>query len=61
MEPLEWSGFEQATDERWNTIRELEYGKQILELEDNNQMNSAEKEKKIAELKKQIESLKTAK
>lgn len=59
--PLEWSGFEQATDKRWNTIRELEYGKQILELESNNQINSAEKGKKVAELKKQIESLKTVK
>ncbi len=59
--PLEWSGFEKADDKRWNTIRELEYAKKILELEANKQMNPAEKEKKIAEIKKEQESVKTAK
>ncbi len=61
LEPLEWSAFEPADDSRWNTIRELEYGKQILELQANKDMNQAKKEQKIAELKKQIDSLKAAK
>ncbi|MCA1993639.1 MAG: phosphate/phosphite/phosphonate ABC transporter substrate-binding protein, partial [Coleofasciculus sp. S288] len=59
--PLEWSHFEEADDSRWNTIRELEYGKQILEIQANEGMNQAEKEQKVAELKKQIEALKAAK
>lgn len=61
MKPLKWSGFEKADDKRWNTIRELEYAKKILELEGNKEMNPAEKEKKIAELKKEQEAVKTAK
>ncbi|HEY9634026.1 MAG TPA: phosphonate ABC transporter substrate-binding protein [Coleofasciculaceae cyanobacterium] len=58
--PLEWSGFEKADDKRWNRIRELEYAKKILELEGNKEMNPAEKEKKVAELKKAQEAVKTA-
>lgn len=56
--PLEWSGFEPAGDKRWNTIRELEYAKEIFELQANKEINSAEKEQKIVELKKQIEAVK---
>lgn len=61
LEPLEWSRFEEADDSRWDVIRELEYGKQILELQANETMNQAEKEQKIAELKKQVEALKATK
>lgn len=59
--PLEWSGFESADDKRWNTVRELEYSKEILELQANKNMASGEKEQKIAELKKQLETVKPAK
>ena len=61
LEPLQFSAFKQADDSRWNTIRELEYAKDILELEANKEINPAEKEQKIAELKKQLEAVKAPK
>jgi phosphonate transport system substrate-binding protein len=54
---LEWSGFEPAQDQDWNPIRELEVGKQILEVQSNENMDTAEKEQKIQELQKQLEAL----
>jgi phosphonate transport system substrate-binding protein len=55
--PLEWSGFEAAQDQDWNPIRELEVGKQILEVQSNETMDAAQKEQKIQELQKQLEAL----
>jgi phosphonate transport system substrate-binding protein len=56
--PLEWSGFEPAEDSRWNVIRELEIGKAILETQANEGLSPADKEKKLAELKQQLEAVK---
>ena len=61
LEPLQSSGFKATDDKRWNTIRELEYAKGILELEANKEIKPAEKEQKMAELKKELEALKAAK
>jgi hypothetical protein len=47
-----------TADKSWNTIRKLEYAKQILELQANKEISSAEKGQKIAELQKQIETVK---
>jgi phosphonate transport system substrate-binding protein len=61
LEPLQSSGFKATDDKRWNTIRELEYAKDLLELEANKEIKPAEKEQKMAELKKELEALKAAK
>ncbi|MGK7952005.1 MAG: phosphonate ABC transporter substrate-binding protein [Xenococcaceae cyanobacterium] len=55
---LEWSGFDPATDEIWNPIRELNIGKQILEVQSNDNLSEAEKDKQIAELDRQLEAIK---
>lgn len=58
LDPLEWSRFEEADDRRWNTIRELEIAKQILEVESNENLNTEDKQQQIDELNKQLDSLK---
>ncbi len=58
LAPLQWSGFEPADDGRWNTIRELELAKQILEVENNTSMNEADKEARLDELNQQLEAVK---
>ena len=56
--PLEWSGFDPATDDMWNPIRELNIGKQILEVQSNDNLSQADRDKKIAELEKELEAIK---
>lgn len=58
LEPLGWSGFEAAADEDWNTIRELNIGKQILEVQNDGNLSEQEKQQKIDELNQQLETLK---
>ncbi len=55
--PLEWSGFEPAQDQDWNPIRELQIGKEILEVQNDEALDDAAKEQKIQELQKQLEAL----
>lgn len=55
---LDWSGFEAAKDEDWNTIRELNIGKEILEVQNGKNLSEQEKQQKIDELNKQLEALK---
>ncbi|MFP4007752.1 MAG: phosphonate ABC transporter substrate-binding protein [Spirulinaceae cyanobacterium] len=57
--PLEWSGFEETDDSRWNTIRELEIAKQILEVESNESLSAEDKQQQIDELNKQLDALKS--
>ncbi len=59
LDPLQWSGFEPADDSRWNTIRELELAKQILEVEGNESMNAEEKQAKLDELNTQLEAVRS--
>ena len=54
---LGWSGFDPATDDMWNPIRELNIGKQILEVQSNDNLSQTEKDKQIAELNRQLEAL----
>ena len=56
--PLGWSGFDQAGDVDWNTIRELELGKQILQVQSDETLSNEEKQTKVAELNEQLETLK---
>lgn len=55
---LDWSGFEPAEDEDWNTIRELNIGKEILEIQNDKNLGEQEKQQKIDELNQQLEALK---
>jgi phosphonate transport system substrate-binding protein len=57
LNPLEWSGFEPATDQVWNPIRELKIGEQIMEIESNDRITPEEKEKIIEELRKKLLNL----
>jgi phosphonate transport system substrate-binding protein len=58
LEPLGWSKFVPADDAKWNTIRELNIGKEILEVQADKNMSDADKQAKVAELTKQLEALK---
>ncbi len=58
LEPLQWAGFEEAGDADWNTIRELDLGEQLLEIQNDANLSDADKTAKVDELKKQIEALK---
>jgi len=55
---LDWQGFDEADDTTWNTVRELNIGKELLEVQNDASMDPAEKEAKVAELNKELESLK---
>ncbi len=57
LDPLGWSAFVPARDKDWNTIRELEIAKKLLEAQANENLEPSEKEKQIDDLKKQLEKL----
>jgi len=57
LEPLGWSKFVPADDAKWNTIRELNIGKEILEVQSDANLSDADKQAKIDELNKQLEAL----
>lgn len=54
---LEWQGFDEAGDEDWNTIRELNIGKEILEVQNDPSLDEATKEQRVEELNKDLEAL----
>ncbi|MGK7928255.1 MAG: phosphonate ABC transporter substrate-binding protein [Spirulina sp.] len=58
LEPLEWSRFAAAKDEDWNTIRELDIAKKILEVEANANLREEDQKKQIDELNQELELLK---
>ena len=58
LEPLGWQGVDPAGDADWNTIRELEIGKSILETQNDPNLNDAAKQQQIEELNQQLEALK---
>lgn len=55
--PLEWSGFEPADNSNWNPIRELQIGKDILEVQSSETLSAEEKQQKLDELNKQLEEI----
>ncbi|MBD1998813.1 phosphonate ABC transporter substrate-binding protein [Leptolyngbya sp. FACHB-541] len=57
LEPLGWSGFVPAEDKDWNTIRELEIAKDILEVQNNQALSTEEKQQQINQLEQQLEEL----
>lgn len=58
LKPLEWAGFEPAKDADWDVIRELNIGKEVLEVQNDKNMSAADKQKKLDELNKKLEALK---
>jgi len=56
--PLEWSGFDEADDTTWNTVRELEIGKTILEVQNDTSLDTAAKEARLEELNAELEAVK---
>ncbi|WP_017327040.1 phosphonate ABC transporter substrate-binding protein [Synechococcus sp. PCC 7336] len=56
LNPLQWSALEPADDSRWDTIRELDLAKQILEVE-NSATREEVKARQLAELNAELEAL----
>ncbi|MEM9907665.1 MAG: phosphonate ABC transporter substrate-binding protein [Cyanobacteria bacterium P01_D01_bin.44] len=57
LEPLGWSGFVPAKDKDWNPIRELDIGKQILDVQNDATLDNAAKQQQIDQLNQQLEAL----
>ncbi|WP_017714267.1 phosphate/phosphite/phosphonate ABC transporter substrate-binding protein [Prochlorothrix hollandica] len=57
LTPLDWSGFEPATDDLWDPIRVLDLSQRLEEVSNNNQIEAAEKAKIIGELQQQLDLL----
>lgn len=55
--PLEWEGFDEADDSTWNTVRELEIGKSILEVQNDASLDDAAKQQQLDELNKELEAV----
>lgn len=55
--PLEWEGFDEADDATWNTVRELELGKSILEVQNDASLDDAAKQQQLDELNKKLEAV----
>ena len=47
-----------AKDEDWNTIRELQIAKDLLEVQNSENLSDADKQTKIDELNQKLEALK---
>ncbi|NER80941.1 MAG: phosphonate ABC transporter substrate-binding protein [Leptolyngbya sp. SIO1D8] len=58
LEPLGWQSFDPAGDEDWNTIRELNIGKELLEVQTDANLSPEDKQAKIDDLNAQLEALK---
>ncbi|MEL6246789.1 MAG: phosphonate ABC transporter substrate-binding protein [Cyanobacteria bacterium J06648_16] len=54
---LGWQGLDPAKDEDWNTIRELEYGKQLLEVQNDDTLSEAAKQEKLDEINQKLEEV----
>ena len=58
LEGLQWTGLDPAKDEDWNTIRELQIAKDLLEVQNDENLSDADKQTKIDELNQKLEALK---
>jgi len=58
LSPLGWENFVEADDTTWNPIRELDIGKELLEVQSNEQLSAEEKKQKVQDLKQKLENLK---
>jgi phosphonate transport system substrate-binding protein len=57
LEPLGWQGFDPAADEDWNTIRELDIGQKMMEIQNDANISPEDKQSQLDELNKQLEAL----
>ncbi|MBW4486049.1 MAG: phosphonate ABC transporter substrate-binding protein [Tildeniella torsiva UHER 1998/13D] len=57
LEPLGWQGFDQATDADWDTIRELDLGQKMMEVQNDANLSPEAKQSQLDELNKQLEAL----
>lgn len=55
---LQWTKLDPAGDEDWNTIRELQFAKDILEVQNNENLSDADKQTKLDELNQKLEAVK---
>lgn len=58
LEPLGWQGFAPAEDKKWNTIRELNVAKDILEVQNDKNLTAQAKQQKLDELNQKLNVLK---
>lgn len=56
---LQWTGLDPAKDEDWNTIRELQIAKDILEVQNDENLSEADKQQQLDELNKALENVKS--
>ncbi|AFY37590.1 phosphonate ABC transporter, periplasmic phosphonate binding protein [[Leptolyngbya] sp. PCC 7376] len=59
LQSLNWSGFDAATDADWHPIRELNIGKQILDIEQNESITLEEKAGIVRGLREKLQELQT--
>lgn len=57
LEPLGWQGFDPATDADWDTIRELDLGQKMMEVQNDANLSPEAKQSQLDELNKQLEAL----
>ncbi|MEO1403291.1 MAG: phosphonate ABC transporter substrate-binding protein [Cyanobacteria bacterium J06635_1] len=55
---LQWTKLDPAKDEDWNTIRELQIAKDILEVQNDANLSDADKQQKLDELNQKLEAVK---
>ncbi|MEO1637534.1 MAG: phosphate/phosphite/phosphonate ABC transporter substrate-binding protein, partial [Cyanobacteria bacterium J06631_9] len=55
---LGWQGFDEAGDTDWNTVRELNIGKELLEVQNDASLDEAAKQAKVDELNAELDALK---
>lgn len=58
LEPLGWQAFVPAEDKTWNTIRELNIGKDILEVQNDKNLTPQARQQKLDELNQKLDALK---
>ena len=54
---LDWQGFDEASDADWNTVRELNVGKELLEVQNDDTLDEAIKQQKVDELNAALKAL----
>ncbi len=57
LEPLGWQSFDPAADEDWDTIRELDLGQKMMEVQNDANLSPEAKQSQLDELNKQLEAL----
>lgn len=57
LDDLQVTGLSPATDENWNAIRELQITKDLLEVQNNENLSEANKQSKLDALKKKLDAL----